>query len=328
MLSPTVSDALTIDLEQALSKARDLSTAASESNRGSALTSTKKSHFVPLFNHYVRKTKKLSEIEKMSAAQVRYQILMKLVEFLKNDKNGSSYGFERVSQEENDILLRMIVRAQLKQNDLLQMIQEYLSRELPEVKDLYDEPLQERYVDGKKVLSALYYVQSRIEEIESGRWDLSTLPDELREKYSGKKFSCFYSWYKDKEKLEMYKKETIQEHHALLNRLQKTSKSKQVSNDDSDFHSMAKKTLLGYDSKTKFDNKVSSENGSDTGESISYKSNGDDGRLPESELNALLLGGWSQRLIVARCYQFTTVQRWEATLRTIYDSDQAKDIGL
>jgi len=328
MVLPSKSNALSINLEQVLAKARALSTKATEDNKESTLTSTKRANFVPLFNHYVRKTKKLSEIEKMSAAKVRHQILRQLVEFLKNDQNGSSYGFEFVSQEENDILLRMIVKAQLKQSDLLQMNQEYLSRVLPEVKDLYNEPLQERYIDGKKVLSALYYVQSRIEEIESGRWDLSTLPDDLREKYAGKKFSCFYSWYKDKEKLEIYKRETIQEHHALLNKLQKTSKSNQAADEDSDFYSMVKKTLLGYDSKTKFSGKNLSEKDFDGRANLNYNPKNNEGSLPESELNALLLGGWSQRLIVARCYQFTTVQRWETTLKAVYDSKHAKDIGL
>jgi len=308
---------------------------------GEAITSsnlkyhTTKATYIPLFNHYLSVSSssinRLAVTDaKKSKLETRITILKKLAEFLNNNINGSSDYFEFINQQENDILLRMIVKAQLKQNDLLQLRNDYITRSLPEIQKLYLAPVKMAYEDGKKVLSNFISVQSRIEEIESGRWDLSQLTDELKAAYSGIKFKCIYSWYKDPVELEKYKIQTIKEHFKFTNdyanyRKQRNANLNKLGKTDSTWDSDwalfndFKKVLHGY--KT---NQVELIDLTDT--------------VSDESINKQLTGSWSQRLIVARCFKDTVVQKWEIDLKKYYDklaienpktnNFKSEDIGL
>ncbi len=226
----------------------------------------------PLFNHNANR---VGDAGVKAASKNR--ILKKLAEFLKNEQVGSDGEF--VSQEENDVLLRMIVAAQLKSVDLVQVIEDYNTQKLPDVRELCLTS-QMQCDDGRNVLVSFMQVQNRIEEIEAGRLDLEGMPEEQKEIFMGRNFLCFYYDFQDAIALEKFRIEHLKEVHSSVERVKVR--------EDHGLVPLLFRVVAG-------------ENNEPTVERPMYS---------EAEITSILQG-WDQRLIVAKCWTRERVQQWK-----------------
>lgn len=136
----------------------------------SVLFVEKKWAWKPLFNHSTMKSEgPLRGAEKSSFQR---ELLLQLVAFLENAEKGS--GGDLVSQEENDQLLRALVRLQAKAVDQLELIQRYQNRDLPEILKMCAAS-RVACDEGYSVLTGFLDVQNRMEEIEADRgWSIGS----------------------------------------------------------------------------------------------------------------------------------------------------------
>lgn len=309
---------LSIDMDKALQTARNSAVQNPiKQNTSSIKVLPKKIPYVILFNHREKSPLKAQDSSEKETA--KKEILSHLISFLTNNEHGSKEWFEYVSQEENDLLLKQIITAQLKQSDLNVIFKEYTETALSEIqKQLPSDTVSQRatinevFQDGKRVLKAFISVQSRIEQIESNLWETSKLANpDLRKIYAGKTFQCFYSLY-TKENLEYYKAQTIEEHQRFI-RDQETfvQEMKQKNFDmDSDL------TLIKDFRKRFLDH---------TNQELEVINSND---IKEKEVKALLQGSWSQRMIVARCLQIQVVKKHkEVLLKRFNMSAQAESLS-
>lgn len=295
---------LSFNMDNALKIARDSAVQAPiKQNAASVKVIPKKISYLALFNHSQKfsfKEQNLSEKE-----TVKREFLSSLISALTNTQQGSKDWFEYVNQTENDDLLKQIIKAQLKQSDLNTLFKEYVETAMPEIqmrlpsKTASEQAtINEAFDDGKRVLKAFISVQNRIEQIETNMWEINMLANvDLRKEYAGKNFQCFYSLY-TKTNLENYKSQIIQEHHRFINEqelfLREMKKNNFKVDDD---------LALIKDFRTRFLDQNKSE-------LELIKSND----IAQKEINALLKGSWSQRMIVARCLQVKAVKKYKETL--------------
>lgn len=248
-----------------------------------------------LYNHKDNLSKKDYSTQKVTE---RYNFFKLLIEYLTNDQMGSVANYEYVNQTENDNLLKLIVKDQLKQGDLIQIYKDYESLVDDEIKKRIPLDTESKKVvideiisDGKRVISAFISVQSRIEEIESNRLDFKSLAPDLKKAYSGITFKCFYSLY-SKENLEKFKRQTIQAQYAFI---QEKEADKLFRSQTGRYYSDEEWKLI-KDFKSSFLKSTS--------QSIEVVKSE---HLSEKELNDIIDTSWRERIIIARCLRNSLV---------------------
>ncbi len=301
---------LNVNMENALRIAQEQG-----AKKGSTTSYNNKISYYPLFNHSEKSPLKsyfspTKEIEKK-------ELIKKLIDFLTNSQMGSMTHYEYVSQTENDALLKEMVKAQLKQKDLIELFEEYEQTALPKIKErlLSDTASQQAIIDqsfedGKRVLNAFIDVQNRIEKIENNLWNLKELTEELRKAYSGKNFKCYYSLY-TKTDLERYKTKTIQEHDKFI----KEQESFLREMDQENINKNSDRALIN-DFKTRFLDKTKQE--------LEIVDSND---ITDKEVKSLLEGSWSQRIIVARCFVNSVVKDYKDQLLKHYLPEQPTSLA-
>lgn len=230
----------------------------------------------PLFNHRTADSVTPVDLQRQENAKVELQ--KKLIHFLENNKNG--VGSEYISQEELAELLRDIVAAQLKQKDLLGLIQDYSSRKLTEVGELCRQD-KLRCQDGYSVLVSFLAVQNRMEEIESGQLDVHYLPEAQREVFSRNRFLCFYYDFLTEKAIGDFKKAEIDQLRTFT------------------------KTVTPEDQRSLVQTVVDLVKGRSSEPEVIEKP-----LLSESEITSILQG-WDQRLLVAKCWRRERILQWK-----------------
>jgi hypothetical protein len=235
-------------------------------------TSGKKWAWKPLFNHNANRV-----VDGTVKDSSKGAILKKLVEFLKNEDFGIDGEF--VSQKENDVLLRMVVAAQLKAVEMVQLIQDYNSQASQAVKEICLTSLMQ-CEDGRNVLVSFMQIQNRIEEIEAGRVDLEGMPEEQKEVFLGRNFLCFYYDFQETTYLEKFKKQHIEELRSFVKKVK--------AREDHGLVQSLFKAVTGESSEHPVESPMFSE----------------------TEITSILQG-WDQRLIVAKCWTRERIQQWK-----------------
>lgn len=309
-----------IDYQKALQIARE------QGSQPATSSSAKKSPYMPLFNHYEYSQKNANDpIQKEKKQLARQDILSKLIELLNNDQVGLEARQEYINQEENDLILRMIVRAQLKRSDLIQLIQDY-KLQMPEEFKHKDHGIP--YADGLSVLSSFQSVQSRIEEIESNLWDTRHLPQE----FAGRQFKCFYLYYPEAQELKKYMQSVLQEYRQFINAFKQQNPSSSTPSEITAF-------MENNDTMNSHTTKQSHNMSNDMDASkiinhfeemiFGYKTDGkaqslSSSKLTEKELKTHLYHQWNQRFVIARCLTTSEITRVKGIIKKHFESIGAR----